>query len=255
MELQGGDDVPDFRKEYLGRGITCFVSDEHTFGTDAVLLSDFASPKAKDICCDFGSGCGIIPLLWCKKPTGHITALEIQEKGYNQIKEAIEYNGLVNRITPLLCDLREIKGILSFGSFNLITMNPPYTADGSGLLSGTKSDRIARHGTMCTLEDVCVSASKLLNFGGRFCTCLRPERLCEMFGYMRSSGMEPKRMRFVSKTDGKSPWLVLIEAKKGGKPGMTVEPELHIYSGQGEYSEEMKSIYEDYLLENRGEKT
>ncbi len=245
--------VPDYRKEYLGSGITCFVSDDHTFGTDAVLLADFAAPKQKDTCCDFGSGCGIIPLLWCKTKAGHITALEIQESGYKLISGAVEYNNLEDRITPLQCDLREIKGVLPFGAFSLVTMNPPYTAKGSGLLSESASDKIARHGTMCTLEDVCMSASGLLNFGGRFCTCIRPERLCEMFGYMREAAMEPKRIRFVSKEDGKAPWLVLIEAKKGGKPGLTAEPELHIYGNDGQYSDKMKEIYKDYLLENRGD--
>ncbi len=37
----------EFRKEYLGSGITAFVSDDHGFGTDAVLLADFASPGSK----------------------------------------------------------------------------------------------------------------------------------------------------------------------------------------------------------------
>ncbi len=61
--------MDDFRKEYLGSGITAFVSQAHSFGTDAVLLADFASPSKKAVCCDLGSGCGIIPLLWCKKET------------------------------------------------------------------------------------------------------------------------------------------------------------------------------------------
>ena len=39
--------MEEFRKEYLGSGITAFVSAEHTFGTDAVLLADFAAPKKR----------------------------------------------------------------------------------------------------------------------------------------------------------------------------------------------------------------
>jgi tRNA1Val (adenine37-N6)-methyltransferase len=241
------------RKEYLGSGITAFVSDEHTFGTDAVLLADFANPTPKSKCCDLGSGCGIISLLWCKKKTAEITAVEIQEKGYNQIKEAIAFNNLENRITPINSDLKELKGKVNFGYYNIVTMNPPYTAEGSGIISSSVADKIARHGTMCTFGDICFTASKLLNFGGKLCMCIRPERLFELAKEMQNNYIEPKKIRFVSKTDGKTPWLVLVEGKRGGKSGLTVEPELHIYAKNGEYSDEMKNIYKDYLLENRGE--
>ncbi len=229
------------------------MSDEHTFGTDAVLLAHFASPGARTVCCDLGSGCGIIPLIWCKGKTGRITAVEIQEKGARQIEEAVKFNSLEDRIEVVNADLRDLKGKLPFGFYGLVTMNPPYTAEGSGIISESGADKIARHGTMCTLSDACVSAAKLLNFGGRLCMCIRPERLCELFGYMRDAGIEPKRMKFVSKTDGKAPWLALVEGKKGGKPGMFIDPELHVYDGNGEYSERMKEIYKDYLLENRRE--
>ena len=36
------------KKEYLGKNIWCFLSDEHSFGTDALLLADFAGPKPSD---------------------------------------------------------------------------------------------------------------------------------------------------------------------------------------------------------------
>ena len=245
--------TPDFQKEYLGSGITAFVSKEHTFGTDAVLLADFANPGSKAKCCDLGSGCGIIPLLWCKKKTGLITAVEISEKAVSQINEAVEFNNLGDRIVALNCDLRELKGKVDFGSYNLVTMNPPYTAEGAGIISASNADKIARHGTMCSFDDVCKAAAFLLNFGGKLCMCIRPERMAELFSSMQKCGIEPKRMRFVSKRPEKAPWLILVEGRRGGKSGMKVEPELFVYGDGNEYSDEMKRIYGDYLLENRGE--
>lgn len=255
-----GDIIPlgvmimeDFRKEYLGSGITVFVSEDHTFGTDAVLLSDFAAPAKRSLCCDLGTGCGIIPLLWCKKTTGKIYAVEISEKAISQVKKAVEFNGLQERIFPIHSDLRELKGKIEFGCFNLVTMNPPYTAPGAGIISTSDSDKVARHGTLCSFDDACECASKLLNFGGRLCMCVRPERLCELFVSMRKFTIEPKRLRLVSKKCGSAPWLALVEGKRGGNSGMKVEVELHIYDEKGKYSQEMKEIYADYLLENRGE--
>ena len=244
--------MDNYTKEYLGSGITCFVSPEHTFGTDAVLLADFAKPTSRNECCDLGSGCGIIPLLWCKGQCGQITAVEIQDKAFDQIEKAVEFNNLKEKIIPVHSDLRELKGKVPFGYFNVVTMNPPYTAEGAGVISSMESDKIARHGTMCSLSDVCETASKLLNFGGRLCMCIRPERLCELFIEMNRFAIEPKRMRLVSKGAGKPPWLVLVEGKRGGKSGMRIEPDLFVYGDNGEYSDEMKSIYGDYLLENRG---
>ena len=42
--------------EDLGEGVGLVVSKQHTFGTDAMLLADFANPKKNDVACDFGSG-------------------------------------------------------------------------------------------------------------------------------------------------------------------------------------------------------
>lgn len=245
--------MQEFRKEYLGAGITAFVSDSHIFGTDAVLLADFAAPSKKARCCDLGSGCGIIPLLWCKKETGKITAVEIQPLAVEQINAAIEFDSLSERLEAVNADLRELKGKVPFGCFDVVTMNPPYKASGAGIESRSGADKIARHETMCSLSDVCAAAKKLLNFGGRLCMCIRPERLCELFCEMRAAGIEPKRLRLVSKLPGKAPWLALVEGRRGGRSGMTVEPELFVYGDSGEYSDEMKKIYGDYLLENRGE--
>lgn len=59
----------DFPHHYeaLGDRTLC-VTPDHKFGTDAFLLSDFAAPRRKDLACDLGTGCGIIPMLWFRRP-------------------------------------------------------------------------------------------------------------------------------------------------------------------------------------------
>lgn len=243
-----------FKKEYLGGGISAFISEAHGFGTDAVLLADFANPSKKSVCCDLGAGCGIIPLLWCRKEGGKITCVEISEQACEQIRLAVEENSLSQRLTVINSDLRDLKGKVENGSFDIVTMNPPYKAKGTGIESVSEADRIARHGVECTLDDMCSAASKLLKYSGRLCVCLRPERTAELFKSMQKFKIEPKRLRYVSKCHGATPWLVLCEGRLGGNPGMTVEPQFAVYEGN-EYSPAMKEIYADYLFENRGEKT
>lgn len=232
--------------EPLGKNMSIIVSKAHTFGTDAILLADFSNPKKKETLCDLGTGCGIIPLLWCKKETGEITAVDIQSAACGQLKRSLSLNGLTERVKVVNADLRELKGILGFGSFDLVTMNPPYKPLGTGIESESEADKIARHETMCTVDDAVRAAASLLRFGGRFCMCHRPERLCDIVCSMRENKLEVKRLRFVCQHEGKPPWLVLVEGKRGAKSSVTVEKNLIMQNADNTDSDEIKRIFYDY---------
>lgn len=236
-----------YRKEYLGSGCYAAVSDEHGFGTDAVLLADFASPSKKDRVCDMGTGCGIIPMLLLRNGRGkEITGIDIQENACIQARESVRLSGAEDKVKIVHGDIRNIKELFDHTSFDTVIMNPPYKSDGSGIISRSESDKIARHETMCSIDDVCAAAAHLLNFSGRLCLCSRPERLADTIVSMRSAGIEPKRLRFVSKFSDTKPWLFMIEGKKGAKPFMNVEPVLAIYKSEGVFSDEMIKIYGEY---------
>jgi len=229
--------------EILGNGVGVIVSDEHTFGTDAMLLACFAAPKKADRACDLGTGCGIIPFLWARDgKCREIYGVEIQPKGFEQFLRSIEANELEDKVFAVNSDLRELKGKLGFGSFDLVSMNPPYKKENAGIISDKDNEKIARHETVCTFEDICRAAASLLRFGGRFCICIRPERLFEMMKTMSDSKLEPKRLRLVKSRAGEKPWLCLIESRLGGRSGMTVESDFVLYNENGEYTEEMNSI-------------
>ncbi|MDD6275377.1 MAG: methyltransferase [Clostridia bacterium] len=233
--------------EYLGSGIKVVVSENHGFGTDAVLLADFASPKRKDKACDLGTGCGIIPMLWCRNQAAeHITAVEIQHQGCEQAKKSAQISGVSDKVTVIQADLREIKSVLPHACMDIVTMNPPYKAVDTGIISASESEKIARHETMCGIADVTNAAAHLLNYGGRLCLCNRPERLSDTLFAMKQSGIEPKRLRFVVKNPQSRPWLFMVEGRKGGKPYLNVEPMLIMYNSDGELSDEVTKIYGEY---------
>lgn len=243
IELLDGEHIED-----LGEGVGVVVSKQHTFGTDAMLLAHFANPKRNDIACDFGSGCGIIPFLWlrdgkCKE----ITAIEIQENGCNQMLRSKELNN-TEKITILNRDLKEINDLQS-GSFDLVTMNPPYKIENGGIKNDEEYATIARHETFCNMNDIAKSAARLLRFGGKFCICHRPERVFDAMYSMRENGIEPKTLRFVSKKGDTQPWLVLIEGKRGAKNGLKVEKNLVAYNDDGTLTREMLEITEKYRKE------
>ena len=125
-------------------------------------------------------------------------------------------------------------------------INPPYKAEGAGILSEGQKDIVARHETMCTLEDVISAASHLLRSSGRLCLCQRPERLSDIICLMRQYKLEAKRIRTVSKKEGEEPWLVLVEGRRDAKSGLRILPPLFVYDKDGNLSEEMIKIYGDY---------
>ncbi len=236
--------------EILGNGVGVIVSREHTFGTDAMLLARFCAAKKSDAACDLGTGCGIIPLLWkrdgiCKTVYG----VEIQQKGFGQFQRSIEMNGLEESVFAVCSDLKDLKGKLPQGRFDLVSMNPPYKKENAGIKSAKENDKIARHETLCTLEDVCGAAASLLKYGGRFCVCIRPERMFEAMLGMKNHKLEPKRLRLVVSREGERPWLCLIEAKSGGKSGLSVEKNFVVYTENDRYSEEMNDILRLYREE------
>lgn len=229
--------------ETLGNDIGVIVSEAHTFGTDAMLLAYFANARRNDLACDLGTGCGIIPLLWkrdgnCQK----IYGIEIQEKGYSQFLRSVEADDISDSVFPIHSDLKQLKGKLPQGAFDLVTMNPPYKKENAGIKSEKTNEKIARHETLCTIDDICTTAASLLKFGGRFCLCIRPERLFETMKNMSEHKLEPKRLRLVTSRDGEKPWLCLIESRLGGKSGLTVEKNFVLYDKGNKYTEEMDSL-------------
>ena len=233
--------------EPLGKDIKIIVSDIHHFSTDTILLSNFACPKKRDKVIELGTGCGTIPLLMKKDNRNlEITAVDIQRDACSMLERSVELNCLQN-ITVINSDLKELKGKVPFGYFDLVVCNPPYKEDGTGIHNPNDGKKTARHEVMCSLEDIIKVSSSLLNFGGRLCMCQRSERLTDLITLMRKYHLEPKRLRLVQQRLNKAPKLVLIEGRRGGKSGfMITEPTLMIEGADGEFSKEMMEIYGDY---------
>ena len=234
--------MSEYSFEILQNNIEICVSKEHKFGTDAFLLADFAKPRHKDKVCDLGTGCGIIPLLMqIKFSPKEIYGVDIQEQAIEQFNITVEKNALEN-IRPVRADLKELWEGCPKASFDVVTCNPPYKAANAGIESLGEAQKIARHEILCNINDVCKAASKLLKFGGKLCICNRPERLADVICAMRENNIEPKLLRFVSKTPDDASWLFLIEGRLGGKPFMKVMPPLFVKEGGG-FSKELLSIY------------
>lgn len=233
-----------YKFEKLSDDIYVCASENHRFGTDAFLLSDFSEYKKKDIVCDLGTGCGIIPLIMARSDMHpcQIYAVDIQQNAIEQLEAGLEKSRGTDFIKPVCADLKVLWDNAPLEKCSLVTCNPPYKAADAGMESLIPSQRIARHEILCNIDDVCKAASQLLKFGGRLCLCNRPERLADVITAMKNNNIEPKKIKFVSKSPAHAPWLFLIEGKKGSKPFLKILPPLYTHNGN-EYSDEMKKIY------------
>ena len=226
--------------------LTMYVSQDHRFGTDAFLLAYYANVKPDSVVCDLCTGCGIIPLIFCKNVKPRlIYAVDIQPEAIDLLKMSVEKNGLQNNLQPILGDLRELdQSQICFETVDIVTVNPPYMTSGSGFEKLAKPQAIARHELMCTVDDVCRAAGKLLKYGGLLRMCHRPERLSDVINSMRDNKLEPKSITFVFNSILDKPWLFLITGKKGAKSGMIVEKPMILRNDDKSYTEEYTRLYD-----------
>lgn len=214
------------------------------FGVDAVLLADFAKNARSKATLDLCTGTGIVPLLLsAKTTTPKLYALEIQEEIALMAQRSVKLNKLENRIKIDCGDLKNAVSSYGKGSFDKITCNPPYMKCGRGQQNNADTKSISRHEVMCTLDDVIRVSSELLIPKGRLFMIHRPNRIADIMCAMRKYKTEPKRMRFVHPSPGKTPNMVLIEGMRDGGDELKLLPPLYVYNDDGTYSDEINLIY------------
>ena len=189
-----------------------------SYGHDALLLADFARMGRRDTALDLGAGTGILAILLNGRHGTPFTAVEILAEAAALMEESVAMNGQ-HDITVLCHDLRTLHEALPLESFSCAVCNPPYFSGGTP--SPDEGVNISTHQQSCTVEDVARCAGLMLKNGGRLFMCYPASGVAEAFAALHGRGMEPKRIRLVRGRG--APYLALIEAKKGAKPGLIWE--------------------------------
>lgn len=218
--------------------------DAFRFGTDSVLLADFAAPKPRDRAADLGCGTGAIATLMAAHCPGlHVDAVELQPEIADMARRSVLLNGMEDRISVHEMDLRDAWRTLGAEAFTLVACNPPYGRAGGGLLSQNDAYRIARHEGDLRPDDLAEAASKMLRSGGRLCVVYPAPRAYEMMRAMDDHRLAPKRIRTVHGVAGRAPKFVLLDAvKDGGSMLHWLEP-LVLRNADGSYTDEWRRIY------------
>lgn len=243
------EQVPIYEKEriddLMNEGLRLIQSDEvFSFSMDAVLLSRFASLPRRGRILDMCTGNGVIPILLSVRTEAVIEGIEIQERLAEMARRSVKLNGLEDRITIRNGDLREFAAEVGRQSvYDAITVNPPYMPLQSGDRKLNEHHAAARHEVHGSLEEIIVSAMRLLRPGGKLFMVHRPQRLGEILTLLRKYRLEPKVLRFVHPRLNMEANMVLIEALRDGKPDIRLKAPLIVYEENGNYTSELMEIY------------
>ncbi len=230
--------------EQLPNGVTLTWSGaQFRPGTDSMVLADFAAPGKNARVCDLGCGCGTLSLLLlAAHPNIRLTGVEIQPDAAAMARENAAQSALSGRFTVVEGDLRE-PSLLRAGAFDCAVSNPPYYPLASGYPAQSAALRAARTEEHCSLSELCRAAARLVRTGGQFFLVHKPERLTDLFCCLREASLEPKRLRLVRHRADAAANLVLLEAVRGGRPGLRLAPDLILYTPGGALTPDGRRIY------------
>lgn len=226
--------------EYLNHGLTLETGpDCFPLSTDSMLLAHFVRLPRQARVLDLGAGCGTLGLLLCAKSEHcQVTGVEIDEKAHLLALENIRRNQLSARMESLCADLREVSGDLVPGSFDICVSNPPYFAAGPA----SKANATARREDLCNAEDLLRTASRALKYGGDLYLVHRPERLGQLIAIGAAYHMEAKRMALVRHRPESPASILLLQLRKGGRPGLILE-EYCLHHADGTPTPYYKEVY------------
>ena len=207
----------------------------YRFTSDSVLLSRFARAKKGDNVADFCAGSGIVAFHFYalnkqKLSNLQVTLFEMQESLSALSKKTAAYNGFDN----FAFEQGKLQDIPKHYNekFSLVLCNPPYEPAGSGFDNDEYEKAVCRKEITIRLSEIAKAASFALKFGGRLCMLHRADRLAEVCYTLHEAKLEVKKIQFVGGRYGTKPYLVMVEAVKGGKKGVEILDT--IYNVRGE---------------------
>jgi tRNA1(Val) A37 N6-methylase TrmN6 len=224
--------------EYLPNGFTLDIGqDAFPLSTDSMLLAHFVPLHNDDHVLDLGAGCGTLGILLCAANSRcRVTGIELNPQAHAAAETNILRNGLENRMVSICADLRSVS--LPMGSFSVCVSNPPYYTAGPS----SKEYPLARREDTCSPAQLFATAAGALKYGGDFFLVHKPERLAELITCGAKENLEAKRLRLVRHKEGGNISLILLQFRKGGKPGLILE-EAYLRQSDGSPSAYYKEIY------------
>ena len=225
--------------EQLPKGYTlCLTEGAFPLSTDSMLLAHAVRLPRNARVLDLGSGCGTLGLLLCAKDEGcTVTGLEISETAHTGALENIRRNCLGSRLSSICRDLRSLPEGFE-NRFHCCVSNPPYFTGGPP----SSATPIARRDDCCSPGALFQTASKALRYGGDLFLVHKPERLAQLIGCGAANQLEAKNLTLIRHREGGPITLILLQFRKGGKPGLQIH-ERCLFDSHGAPTAYYREVY------------
>jgi tRNA1(Val) A37 N6-methylase TrmN6 len=211
---------------------------------DSLLLAHFVGAPPLGRVCDLGAGVGVIGIaLAARDPSARVTLAELQPRSAALARRNVLENALGDRVDVVevdLADLRASRAALPGASFDRVVSSPPWFPLSAGPPVPDESEAIARHELRLRVDDLARACRRLLAPGGRAYVVYTSERLPALLVAFEAAGLRAIRLRAIQPRPGAPANRVLLEAHKGGRGGLVMEPPLNVRTASGDYDDEAK---------------
>ncbi len=190
---------------------------------------------------DLGAGFGTLSILTALRYECQVWAIERDSTMLDLLSYNVKINNLEDRVHVVNLDIKYIEKGFKPQFFDAIIANPPF-------YKGTTSDNVYHHEIDTTLEDFIRAGSFLLKDGRGFNLLVSSDRLLEAALYMKKYNTNVLSIRIFYPKVTKNAKLVHIYALKNLNPRLNVEKPLIINEENGEYTQEVKGILENFFM-------
>ena len=224
-------------------------TDWFCFSIDSVLLARLSTinKNTKKIV-DFCTGNIPVPLILftrCNSHNTEIFGIEIQKEIYELACKTIKLNKLENKIKIINQNIINSNTIFTNEDVDLVTCNPPYFKYiKSSNINENSIKSIARHEIEVNLENVVISAKKILKNKGRLAIIHASHRISDLIVLLEKYNFGIKRIiNIYPKKSSKIAEIVFVEATKNTNANVVVEKPIYIHDENGNYSKEILNYF------------
>lgn len=215
----------------------------YRFSIDAVILSHIVHPAPGETVLDLGTGCGVVPIMLAYRHADiRIVGVEIQPSLAAIAQQNVADNQMTERVCIMQADMKNLSLTDIGAPVDRVVTNPPYRKLDSGRINADGQKATARHELKVNLEQMLISARRVLHKSGRFCIIYPSVRGVDLLSAMRSVALEPKTLTMIHSKPTSPARLVAIEGIKGGRPGLEVAAPIYIYHEDGSYTRSVKAM-------------
>ena len=209
---------------------------------DPVLLEGFLPPPHGRFL-DIGCGTGALSfLLLARDPAATGVGVELQLRLAGLAARGRDENGWRDRLEIVTGDVRALGDRLGAAQFDLVATNPPYRTLAGSRRPPDDERALAHQEIALSLPEWVACAARALRPGGRVAAIFPAERAADLLAELRARDLIPVRFRSVHPHDGEPAARVLVEAERGGRRPLVVEPPLVLHVAGARYSAEVQQL-------------